>query len=141
MIDDMLTFVCTLTLVVCIISMKRIEIYCTYNCSFLIYHPFFMVKWIPPAPVLALFLKLALVKLEIIVTLFWPCLAKHCTEQDNELLILKSVKSDKLWYKVKKNLYGKVKKFCIIMDFFIWIVIKNYWCNIKSEKKVGMFWC
>jgi hypothetical protein len=27
-----------------------------------------------------------------------------------------------------------VKKFCIVMNFFIWIVIKNYWCDIKSEK-------
>jgi hypothetical protein len=27
------------------------------------------------------------------------------------------------------------KKNCILVDFFIWIVIKNYWCDIKSEKK------
>jgi len=27
-----------------------------------------------------------------------------------------------------------VKKFCIVMNFFIWIVIKNYWSDIKSEK-------
>jgi len=27
-----------------------------------------------------------------------------------------------------------VKKFCIVVNFFIWIVIKNYWCDIKSEK-------
>jgi len=26
-----------------------------------------------------------------------------------------------------------VKKFCIVVNFFIWIVIKNYWCDIKSE--------
>jgi len=26
------------------------------------------------------------------------------------------------------------KKICIVVDFFIWIVIKNYWCDIKSEK-------
>jgi uncharacterized protein YqjF (DUF2071 family) len=27
-----------------------------------------------------------------------------------------------------------VKKFFIILNFFIWIIIKNYWCDIKSEK-------
>jgi hypothetical protein len=27
-----------------------------------------------------------------------------------------------------------VKKFCIVVNFFIWIIIKNYWCDIKSEK-------
>jgi hypothetical protein len=27
-----------------------------------------------------------------------------------------------------------VKKFCIVMNFFIWIIIKNYWCDIKCEK-------
>jgi len=27
-----------------------------------------------------------------------------------------------------------MKKFCIVVNFFIWIVIKNYWCDIKSEK-------
>jgi hypothetical protein len=27
-----------------------------------------------------------------------------------------------------------VKKFYIAVNFFIWIVIKNYWCDIKSEK-------
>jgi hypothetical protein len=27
-----------------------------------------------------------------------------------------------------------VKKICIVVNFFIWIVIKNYWCDIKSEK-------
>jgi hypothetical protein len=27
-----------------------------------------------------------------------------------------------------------VKIFCIVVDFFIWIVIKNYWYDIKSEK-------
>jgi hypothetical protein len=26
-----------------------------------------------------------------------------------------------------------VKRFCIVVNFFIWIVIKNYWCDIKSE--------
>jgi hypothetical protein len=24
--------------------------------------------------------------------------------------------------------------FCIVVNFFIWIVIKNYWYDIKSEK-------
>jgi hypothetical protein len=32
-----------------------------------------------------------------------------------------------MWYK-------KVKKFCFVVNFFIWIVIKNYLCDIKSEK-------
>jgi hypothetical protein len=27
-----------------------------------------------------------------------------------------------------------VKKFCIVVNFFVWIIIKNYWCDIKSEK-------
>jgi hypothetical protein len=27
-----------------------------------------------------------------------------------------------------------VKKFCIVLNCFIWIIIKNYWCDIKSEK-------
>jgi hypothetical protein len=27
-----------------------------------------------------------------------------------------------------------VKKFCIVVNFFIWIIIKNYWCDIKNEK-------
>jgi hypothetical protein len=27
-----------------------------------------------------------------------------------------------------------VKKFCIVVNFFIWIIIINYWCDIKSEK-------
>jgi hypothetical protein len=27
-----------------------------------------------------------------------------------------------------------VKKFCIVVNFFIWIIIKNYLCDIKSEK-------
>jgi hypothetical protein len=27
-----------------------------------------------------------------------------------------------------------VKKFCIVVNFFIWIGIKNYWYDIKSEK-------
>jgi hypothetical protein len=26
-----------------------------------------------------------------------------------------------------------VKKFCIVVNFFIWIVTKNYWYDIKSE--------
>jgi hypothetical protein len=37
-------------------------------------------------------------------------------------------------YKVKKIYIEKWKKFCIVVNFFIWIVIKNYWCDIKSEK-------
>jgi hypothetical protein len=28
----------------------------------------------------------------------------------------------------------KKKKICIIVNFFIWIIIKNYWCDIKGEK-------
>jgi len=35
------------------------------------------------------------------------------------------------------NLYRKVKKFCIVVNFFL-IVIKNYWCDIKSEKSVNV---
>jgi hypothetical protein len=31
-------------------------------------------------------------------------------------------------------LYRKVKKFCVVVNYFIWIVIKNYLCDIKSEK-------
>jgi len=31
-----------------------------------------------------------------------------------------------------------VKKFCIVVNFFIWIVIKNYWCDIKSEKSINV---
>jgi len=27
-----------------------------------------------------------------------------------------------------------VKKFCIVVNFFICIIIENYWCDIKSEK-------
>jgi hypothetical protein len=33
-----------------------------------------------------------------------------------------------------------MKKFCFVVSFFIWIVIKNYWYDIKSEKKVKIFW-
>jgi hypothetical protein len=36
-------------------------------------------------------------------------------------------------YKIKKNLYKNMKKIYIIINFFIWIVIKNYWYDIKSE--------
>jgi hypothetical protein len=36
--------------------------------------------------------------------------------------------------------YEKVKKFCFVVDFFIWIVIKNYWCDVKSVKKLECFW-
>jgi hypothetical protein len=38
-------------------------------------------------------------------------------------------------------LYGKVKKFCFVEVFifiFIWIVIKNDWCDIKSEKSYNI---
>jgi hypothetical protein len=35
--------------------------------------------------------------------------------------------------------YRKVKKFCFVMNFFIWIVIKNYWCDVKSVKKLKCF--
>jgi hypothetical protein len=31
-------------------------------------------------------------------------------------------------------LYKKVKKICIVVKFFIWIIIKNYWCDIKGKK-------
>jgi hypothetical protein len=27
-----------------------------------------------------------------------------------------------------------MKKFCFVVNFFIWIIIKNYWCDIKSDK-------
>jgi hypothetical protein len=39
-----------------------------------------------------------------------------------------------MWYKVKRICIEKWKKICIVINFFIWIVIKNYWCDIKSEK-------
>jgi len=35
--------------------------------------------------------------------------------------------------------YRKVKKICFVMDFFIWIIIKKYWCDIKSVKKLKYF--
>jgi hypothetical protein len=35
--------------------------------------------------------------------------------------------------------YRKVKKFCYVVNFFIWIIIKNDWCDIKSVKKVRIF--
>jgi hypothetical protein len=31
--------------------------------------------------------------------------------------------------------YRKVKKFCFVVSFFGWIIIKNYWCDVKSVKK------
>jgi len=31
-----------------------------------------------------------------------------------------------------------VKKSCIVVNFLIWIIIKNYWCDIKSEKSVNV---
>jgi hypothetical protein len=33
-----------------------------------------------------------------------------------------------------------MKKICIVVNFFIWTVIKNYWCDIKSEKKKEKKW-
>jgi len=36
--------------------------------------------------------------------------------------------------------YWKVKKFCFVVDFFIWIIIKYNWCDIKSVKKLECFW-
>jgi hypothetical protein len=35
--------------------------------------------------------------------------------------------------------YRKMKKFCFVVGFFIWIIIKNYWCDVKSVKKIKMF--
>jgi hypothetical protein len=35
--------------------------------------------------------------------------------------------------------YRKVKKFCFVVDFFIWIIIKYSWCDIKSVKKLKCF--
>jgi hypothetical protein len=35
--------------------------------------------------------------------------------------------------------YRKVKKFCFVVGFFIWIVIKNCWCDVKSVKKLKCF--
>jgi hypothetical protein len=37
-------------------------------------------------------------------------------------------------FKVKKSCIKKVKKIYIIVNFFIWIIIKNYLYDIKSEK-------
>jgi hypothetical protein len=31
-------------------------------------------------------------------------------------------------------LYREVKTFCIVMNFFIWIIKKNYWCDIKGKE-------
>jgi hypothetical protein len=39
-----------------------------------------------------------------------------------------------MWYKIKKICIKKWKKFYIVVNIFIWIIIKNYWCDIKSEK-------
>jgi hypothetical protein len=35
--------------------------------------------------------------------------------------------------------YRKVKKFCFVVNFFIWIIIKNYWYDVKSVKKLECF--
>jgi len=35
--------------------------------------------------------------------------------------------------------YRKVKKFCFDVDFFIWIIIKNNWCDIKNVKSWNIF--
>jgi hypothetical protein len=35
--------------------------------------------------------------------------------------------------------YGKMKMFCFVVNFFIRIVIKNYWCDVKSVKQVECF--
>jgi hypothetical protein len=35
--------------------------------------------------------------------------------------------------------YRKVKKFCFVVNFFIWIIIKNDWCDIRSVKKLECF--
>jgi len=43
-----------------------------------------------------------------------------------------------IWYKIKRICIKKVKKFCIVVNFFIWIVIKNYWCDIKNEKSMNV---
>jgi hypothetical protein len=43
-----------------------------------------------------------------------------------------------MWYKIKRICIKKVKKFCIVVNFFIWIVIKNYWCDIKNEKSMNV---
>jgi hypothetical protein len=32
--------------------------------------------------------------------------------------------------------YEKMKRFYFVVNFFIWIVIKNYWCDVKSVKKL-----
>lgn len=39
-----------------------------------------------------------------------------------------------MWYKIKRICIKKWK-FCIVVNFFIWIVIKNYWCDIKKNEK------
>jgi hypothetical protein len=40
-----------------------------------------------------------------------------------------------MWYKVK-IICIKKWKFCIVVNFFIWIIIKNYWYDIKNEKNL-----
>jgi hypothetical protein len=44
-----------------------------------------------------------------------------------------------MWYKIWECFIEKWKMFCFVVDFFIWIIIKNYWCNIKSVKKLECF--
>jgi hypothetical protein len=39
-----------------------------------------------------------------------------------------------MWYKIKRICKKSGKKICIVVIFFIWIVIKNYGCDIKSKK-------
>jgi hypothetical protein len=33
-----------------------------------------------------------------------------------------------------------MKMFCFVVNFFIWIIKKNDWCDIKSVKKLKYFW-
>jgi hypothetical protein len=39
-----------------------------------------------------------------------------------------------MWYKLKIICMKKWKFVGFVVDLFIWIVIKNDWCDIKSEK-------
>jgi hypothetical protein len=44
-----------------------------------------------------------------------------------------------MWYKIWKYFIEKWKKNCFVVNYFIWIVIKYDWCDIKSIKKLDCF--
>jgi hypothetical protein len=46
-----------------------------------------------------------------------------------------------MWYKVKRICIEKWKSFVLKRIFFIWIIIINYLCDIKSEKSENVLMC